>query len=89
MSPTSRFRHLRNPLTLFGIWLTTVSAILFLVVFFADLLGLPTNPYIGIVFFLILPGLFVFGLVHDLYLLSAATPSVAPMPRVHHGRAFA
>jgi hypothetical protein len=42
--------------------LTTVSASLFLVVFLADLFGLHTNPYIGIVFFLILPGLFLAGL---------------------------
>ena len=41
--------------------LTTISAVLFLVVFLADLFGLHTNPYIGIVFFLILPGLFVIG----------------------------
>jgi hypothetical protein len=63
MSADSKFRHARNPLTLFGGWLTTVSALLFLAVFFADLFGLHTNPYIGIVFFLVLPGVFVFGLV--------------------------
>jgi len=63
MSPQSRFRHVRNPLTLFGIWLTTVSAILFLVVFFADLFGLVHNPYLGILFFLFLPSLFVVGLL--------------------------
>ncbi len=43
--------------------LTTISAVVFLVVFFADLFGLHTNPYIGLVFFLVLPGLFVIGLV--------------------------
>ena len=43
--------------------LTTTSAVLFLVVFLADLLGLHTNPYIGIVFFLILPAIFILGLV--------------------------
>ena len=57
MAAESKFRHTRNPLTLFGGWLTTVSALLFLAVFFADLFGLHTNPYIGIVFFLVLPGL--------------------------------
>ena len=36
--------------------------LLFLVVFLADLFGLHTNPYIGIVFFLVLPGSFVIGL---------------------------
>jgi hypothetical protein len=63
MAAESKFRHTRNPLTLFGGWLTTVSALLFLAVFFADLFGLHTNPYIGIVCFLALPGLFVLGLV--------------------------
>jgi NapC/NirT cytochrome c family protein len=50
-------------LRLAGAVLTTVSAVLFLVVFFADLFGLHTNPYLGVIFFLILPGLFVLGLV--------------------------
>jgi hypothetical protein len=35
----------------------------FLVVFLGDLMGLHTNPYLGIVFFLILPVLFVLGLL--------------------------
>jgi hypothetical protein len=43
--------------------LTTISAVVFLVVFFADLFGLHTNPYLGILFFLILPGIFIFGLL--------------------------
>ena len=43
--------------------LTTVSAVLFLVVLLADLFGLHTNPYIGVVFFLILPAIFLVGLV--------------------------
>lgn len=63
MSLRLRFRYLRHPLSLFGIWLTTVSAVMFLVVFVVELLGMQTNPYIGIVFFLVLPGLFVLGLL--------------------------
>jgi hypothetical protein len=43
--------------------LTTISATLFLVVFLADLFGFHTNPYIGVVFFLLLPGVFLLGLV--------------------------
>jgi NapC/NirT cytochrome c family, N-terminal region len=43
--------------------LTTISAVVFLVVFFADLFGMHSNPYIGIVFFLILPAIFIFGLI--------------------------
>src|SRR5262252_3422160 len=42
--------------------LTTISAAVFLVVFFADVFGFHTNPYLGILFFLILPGVFLLGL---------------------------
>ncbi len=45
-----------------GAVLTTVSAVLFLVAFLADLFGLHTNPYMGVVFFLLLPGAFLLGL---------------------------
>jgi hypothetical protein len=56
-------RLIRSPISVVGMVLTTISAVLFLIVFLADLFGLHTNPYIGIVFFLILPGLFLVGLV--------------------------
>ena len=59
----SEVRLIRSPISVLGMWLTTVSAVTFLVVFLADLFGLHTNPYIGIVFFLILPSIFLFGLV--------------------------
>jgi hypothetical protein len=62
MATESKFRWVRNPVTLFGIWLTTVSAVLFLIVFLLDLLGFYSNPYLGIVFYLLLPGFFVLGL---------------------------
>jgi hypothetical protein len=55
-------RLIRSPISVAGMVLTTISAALFLVVFLADLFGLHTNPYIGIVFFLVLPGLFLVGL---------------------------
>ena len=54
---------IRSPLSVAGMVLTTISAVVFLVVFIADLFGMHTNPYIGIVFVLILPGIFVFGLI--------------------------
>jgi hypothetical protein len=70
--------------------LTTISATLFLVVFLADLFGFHTNPYIGVVFFLLLPGVFLLGLV--LIPLGAwlerrrraagKPPSVAHWPRI-------
>lgn len=50
-------------LRLTGAVLTTVSAVLFLAVFLADLFGLHTNPYVGVIFFLLLPAGFVLGLV--------------------------
>jgi hypothetical protein len=58
-----KLRFLRNPVSFVGSALATVSALLFVVVFLADLFGLHTNPYIGIVFFLVLPSVFVFGLI--------------------------
>ena len=59
---TRDVRLIRSPISVTGMVLTTISAVLFLVVFLADLFGLHTNPYLGIVFFLILPGLFLLGL---------------------------
>jgi hypothetical protein len=56
-------RLIRSPLSVAGMVLTTISATLFLVVFLADLFGFHTNPYIGVVFFLLLPGVFLLGLV--------------------------
>jgi nitrate/TMAO reductase-like tetraheme cytochrome c subunit len=53
----------QNPLSVLGAVTVTISAALFLTVFALDLFGLHVNPYIGIVFFLIIPGLFVAGLV--------------------------
>lgn len=60
---TSEVRLIRSPISVVGMWLTTVTAVTFLVVFLADLLGMHTNPYIGILFFLVLPSFFLFGLI--------------------------
>jgi hypothetical protein len=62
MSP-SRFSLFKNALTIFGAALTTTGAILFLTFFLLDLAGLHTNPYVGMIFFLVCPGIFVVGLV--------------------------
>jgi Cytochrome c7 and related cytochrome c len=56
-------RLIRSPISVTGMVLTTVSAVLFLVVFLGELFGLHTNPYLGVLFFLILPGVFVLGLL--------------------------
>jgi hypothetical protein len=60
MPPSGRL--VRNGLSIVGAALVTISAVLFLVVFLADLFGLHTNPYIGLIFFLVLPGIFILGL---------------------------
>jgi nitrate/TMAO reductase-like tetraheme cytochrome c subunit len=59
--PVSRLT--RNPVSTIGAGITTVSALLFVVAFLADLVGIQGNPYMGIVFFLVLPGMFVCGLL--------------------------
>jgi hypothetical protein len=54
---------LRNPVSILGAFIATFTAVLFLVVFLAEILGLHANPYLGIVFFLILPSCFIVGLL--------------------------
>jgi hypothetical protein len=83
-------RLIRSPISIIGMVLTTVSAVLFLIVFLADLFGLHTNPYIGIVFFLVLPALFLVGLllipfgawVERRRVAAGLTPSDVRWPRV-------
>lgn len=62
MSPRGYARYY-NPISSLGAVLTTISAVLFLFFFFLDLFGFHTNPYLGIVTFLLLPGVFVAGLL--------------------------
>src|SRR2546421_7279005 len=50
-------------MTLLGAALTTVSALLFLILFFLDSFGLLRNPYIGLLAYIALPVIFVFGLL--------------------------
>src|SRR5437667_316901 len=51
-------RLIRSPLSIVGMVITTTTAVVFLVVFLADLFGLHTNPYLGIIFFIVLPSWF-------------------------------
>lgn len=53
----------RNPISLVGTLLAIVCGLLFLVFFILDLFGMHANPYTGIIFFLVLPAVFVFGLM--------------------------
>ena len=57
------FASLRHPLAVLGLALTTASGLLFLVLFFLDVLGQITNHYVGLVSYVALPALFVAGLV--------------------------
>ncbi len=52
-----------NPISIIGTVLAVLSAAIFLIAFLLEILGLHTNPYIGILVFLVLPGFFVFGLL--------------------------
>jgi nitrate/TMAO reductase-like tetraheme cytochrome c subunit len=53
----------RNPISVFGAWLTTLSAFAFIAYYFAESLGLFASPYSGLFGFVALPGLFVLGLL--------------------------
>jgi hypothetical protein len=53
----------RNPISLAGSAIATAAAIVFLVFFSLDMLGLHGHPYFGILAYLVVPGLFVAGLL--------------------------
>ena len=59
----TRLPFLRHPISFAGALITTLSAILFIVFFVAESMGMHTNPYMGMVFFLILPMFFIVGLL--------------------------
>src|SRR5579859_1659585 len=92
----ARLEHLRKPgiyrnrISWFGtaIALTALGHIVFL--FFLDVLGLQTNPYIGIFAYVVIPGVLILGIV--IILLGMALEyrrrlhheqiKVAPYPRI-------
>jgi hypothetical protein len=63
MSPLPRHSSFFNLLSLGGAVLAVVSAAVFFLFFIRDITGAHTNPYFGIVTFLVLPALFVVGLL--------------------------
>ena len=63
MRPAHDVRLIRSPISVAGMVLTTISGVVFIVVLLGDLFGLHSNPYLGIVFFFVLPALFVLGLL--------------------------
>jgi nitrate/TMAO reductase-like tetraheme cytochrome c subunit len=56
-------RSTRHPLSFIGVNLTTLTGVLLAILLALALVGAPTNPYLGAVTFLVLPLLFVLGLV--------------------------
>ena len=76
----------RNGYSLVGIMLASASALLFLIFFLSDLFGMHATPYVGILFFLIIPALFatlkfllVFALIA--FLVVAAVTFVGKLSR--------
>ncbi len=57
------FNYANNAVTLTGITITTVTALLIIIFTISELAGAFHNPYIGIITFLFLPALFVLGLI--------------------------
>ncbi len=54
---------LRHPVALAGMAVTTVTALLFLVLLVFDLLGFFRNPYVGLLLFVAIPAAFTVGLL--------------------------
>ncbi len=53
----------RNPWSIAGAWLTTVSGVAFIAYYVAEELGLLASPYSGLLGFVAIPALFVVGLL--------------------------
>src|SRR5215213_638685 len=53
----------RNPISLLGTAIVTASGILIVTLFTLDQMGLEGSPYVGILAFLILPAIFILGLI--------------------------
>jgi hypothetical protein len=60
---TSRDAALRHPLSIVGAVLATASAAVFIALVIASLTGWLENPYAGLVVFLLVPAIFVLGLL--------------------------
>jgi NapC/NirT cytochrome c family, N-terminal region len=60
----SRFATIsRNPISLAGVVVTTISAVIFLTLFAIELVGFSGGPYVGIMVFVVVPAFFVGGLL--------------------------
>jgi NapC/NirT cytochrome c family protein len=59
----SRRILIRHPLAIAGVIVTTASAVVFVTLVIAELVGMLTNPYAGLVVFVAIPAVFVMGLL--------------------------
>jgi hypothetical protein len=55
--------RVRNPISIAGAWLTTLAAFAFIAFYIVDALGLLASPYAGLFGFVLVPILFVVGLL--------------------------
>src|SRR5438132_7386087 len=58
-----RLAPFRNPVSLVGAVLVTVSAVIFFILYLVELLGYFPNPYAGLLVFIAVPAVFVLGLL--------------------------
>jgi hypothetical protein len=63
MATPGRFSLFRNAVTIFGAATTTSSALLFVAFFALEMFGMHSNPYLGMLFFVVFPALFIVGLI--------------------------
>jgi hypothetical protein len=77
-----RSRFVRNWISISGVMAHTVSAILSSRSSSSICFGIHANPYIGIVFFLIIPGIFILGLLLIPHRHVAGAPAPAGRPPV-------
>src|SRR5688572_16783614 len=54
---------IRHPLALLGVAITTVMAILFVVLVLLDFFGFFRSPYVGLLVFVVVPAAFLIGLL--------------------------
>ena len=62
-APTTSSPLTRNPVSAFGAWLTTLSALAFIAYYIAEAFGLFASPYSGLIGFVVLPACFILGLL--------------------------
>ena len=79
---SSRAALARHPVAIAGAVIATVAAVVFIALAIAVVVGLLDNPYAGLVVFIVVPALFVLGLLLDAAGdVAAAAKTAAAIPR--------